>query len=89
MAEVCHGPEQGSLDRGEVVAIDGTRFSLENVRREVLSVRTYRSKASLGRYTPKNNALNAVLFLLEQGSVRLRALICLVSEMRMSRTGQV
>ena len=56
MAEVCHGPEQGSSGRGEVVAIDGTQFSLENVRREVLSVRTCRSKASLGRYTPKDNA---------------------------------
>ena len=72
MAEVCHGPEQGSLGRGEVVAIDGTQFSLENVRREVLSVRTCWSKASLGRYTPKDNALNTVLFLLEQGSVRVQ-----------------
>ena len=48
--------------------IDGTKI----VRREVLSVRTCRSKASLGRYTPKDNALNTVFFLLEQGSVRVQ-----------------
>jgi hypothetical protein len=80
------------LGRGEVGSQtrDGTQFFYDKVvRRGRLLVRTCRSKASLGRYTPKNNALNAVLFLLEQGSVRLRALICLVSEMRMSRTGQV
>jgi hypothetical protein len=81
------------LGRGEVGSqthVDGTQFFYDKVvRRGRLLVRTCRSKASLGRYTPKNNALNAFLFLLEQGSVRLRALICLVSEMRMSRTGQV
>ena len=79
------------LGRGEVGSHRwDTIFQLtEIVHRGGLSVRTCRSKASLGRYTPKNNALNAVLFLLEQSSVRLRALICLVSEMRMSRTGQV
>ena len=72
------------------VATDVTQFFYDKVvRRGRLPVRTRLSKASLGRYTLKNNALNAVLFLLEQGSVRLRALICLVSEMRMSRTGQV
>ena len=50
------------------MAIDGTQFFdnlTEIVRRGVLSVRTCRSKASLGRYTPKNNALDTVLFLLE------------------------
>ena len=37
----------------------------EIVRRGGLSVRTCRSKASLGRCTPKNIALNTVVFLLE------------------------
>jgi hypothetical protein len=79
----------GSMDRVRVRFDRGEVGSHRCVRRGRLLVRTCRSKASLGRYTPKNNALNAVLFLLEQSSVRLRALICLVSEMRMSRTGQV
>ena len=76
------------LGRGEVGSQtrDGTQFFYDKVvRRGRLLVRTCRSKASLGRYTPKNNALNAVLFLLEQGSVRLRALICLVSNMEKSK----
>ena len=68
------------------VSTDETQFFYDKVvRRGGLLVRTCRSKASLGCHTPKNNALNTILFLLEQGSLRLRALVCLVSNMMVSR----